>query len=213
MAIAVAFPLVTQGALAQSTHTVQSGDTMWQISQQYDVDFSSLLEANTDVTNPNVIYVGQQFYVGQQLVIPSASNGQGSSDVAESNISQFEQEVIELTNEQRSQRGLAPLEIDEDTSGVARTKSADMRDQGYFSHNSPTYGSPFDMLSHYGVSYRGAGENIAAGQQTPEQVVNSWMNSDGHRANILNENFTHIGVGHVEGGSYGHYWTQLFITK
>ena len=83
----------------------------------------------------------------------------------------------------------------------------------YFSHQSPTYGSPFDMLKKFGVSYRSAGENIAAGQRTPQEVMNAWMNSSGHRANILNKNYTELGVGYYKGGSYGHYWVQTFVGK
>ncbi|WP_242664935.1 CAP domain-containing protein, partial [Geobacillus zalihae] len=80
----------------------------------------------------------------------------------------------------------------------------------YFSHNSPTYGSPFEMMKKFGISYTAAGENIAKGQRTPQEVVNAWMNSEGHRANILNKNFTHIGVGFEENG---YIWTQQFIRK
>lgn len=141
------------------------------------------------------------------------ANTEETSTEESSELSEFEQEVVRLTNVERENQGLAPLQIDEEVSKVARIKSEDMRDQNYFSHQSPTYGSPFDMLSSYDVSYRSAGENIAAGQQTPEQVVQGWMNSQGHRENIMNSGYTHIGVGHVEGGSYGHYWTQMFISK
>ncbi|SFQ30344.1 CAP domain-containing protein [Salibacterium halotolerans] len=136
---------------------------------------------------------------------------QNTSDVESE--SEFEQQVIALTNEEREKAGLAPLKPYSELSDVARDKSKDMRDAGYFSHNSPNYGSPFDMMDSYGIDYQGAGENIAAGQRSPEQVVEGWMNSKGHRENILNEDFTHIGVGHAEGGSYGHYWTQMFVTK
>jgi uncharacterized protein YkwD len=85
-----------------------------------------------------------------------------------------------------------------------------MRDNKYFSHTSPTYGSPFRMMKSFGITYRSAGENIARGQATPQAVVNAWMNSSGHRANILNSSFTHIGVGYAENGRY---WTQMFIGK
>lgn len=130
---------------------------------------------------------------------------------AESTIlSEYELEVVELTNVERQKHGLAPLQIDEALSKVARVKSEDMAKQNYFSHNSPTYGSPFDMMKQFGISYRTAGENIAMGQRSPQEVVNAWMNSEGHRANILNSNFTHIGVGHA---SNGNYWTQQFIGK
>src|SRR5690625_4798478 len=125
-------------------------------------------------------------------------------------LSQFEREVVELTNNERTKNGLAPFQIDEELSKVAREKSRDMSVRNYFDHNSPTYGSPFDMMKSYGISYRAAGENIAKGQRTPQEVVNGWMNSPGHRANILNGSFTHIGVGFVEQGNH---WTQMFIGK
>lgn len=125
-------------------------------------------------------------------------------------LNEFEQQVVELTNSEREKHGLSPLKVDEELSKVAREKSRDMAANNYFAHNSPTYGSPFDMMQSYGVDYSTAGENIAKGQTTPEQVVNGWMNSEGHRANILNANFTHIGVGYVEDGNH---WTQQFIGK
>ncbi|MFS0673428.1 CAP domain-containing protein [Ornithinibacillus sp. 179-J 7C1 HS] len=125
-------------------------------------------------------------------------------------LSKFENDVVTLTNKERTQAGLNPLEIDTALSQVAREKSNDMQAKNYFSHTSPTYGSPFDMMRDFGISYRSAGENIAAGQQTPEEVVQAWMNSQGHRENILNANFTHIGVGYESGGNH---WTQMFIAK
>ncbi|MGH0458665.1 CAP domain-containing protein [Bacillus paranthracis] len=125
-------------------------------------------------------------------------------------LSEFEQRVVELTNAERAKQGLPALKIDTELSKVARTKSEDMQKNNYFDHNSPTYGSPFDMMKKFGISYTSAGENIAQGQRTPEEVVQAWMNSAGHRANILNNGFTHIGVGYVESGNY---WTQQFITK
>ena len=125
-------------------------------------------------------------------------------------LSEFEQRVVELTNAERTKQGLSALQIDTELSKVARIKSEDMQKNNYFDHNSPTYGSPFDMMKKFGISYKSAGENIAQGQRTPEEVVQAWMNSAGHRANILNSGFTHIGVGYVESGNY---WTQQFITK
>lgn len=119
-----------------------------------------------------------------------------------------EKEVVELVNQQRAANGLAPLTLSSELSNVARAKSQDMHDKRYFSHTSPTYGSPFDMMKAFGISYRTAGENIAQGYSTPSAVVNAWMNSPGHRANILNSSYTKIGVGYVKDG---HYWTQHFI--
>lgn len=120
----------------------------------------------------------------------------------------FEQQVVTLVNEQRAANGLAPLTLNAALSNVARAKSQDMHDNNYFSHTSPTYGSPFDMMKAAGISYRTAGENIAMGYGTPQAVMNGWMNSPGHRANILNANYTQIGVGYVADGNY---WTQEFI--
>jgi uncharacterized YkwD family protein len=125
-------------------------------------------------------------------------------------ISATEQKVIELTNAERRKAGLKDLVGDTKLSSVAKTKSNDMQKNGYFSHTSPTYGSPFDMMRDFGVTYSTAGENIAQGQRTPEEVVRAWMNSEGHRKNILNGAFTHIGVGH---DTTGNHWTQMFIGK
>ncbi|NEY72741.1 sporulation protein [Bacillus mesophilus] len=134
---------------------------------------------------------------------------QESNTTEKISLSQFEQQVVSLTNHERASYGLKPLSIDSELSKVARLKSSDMKQNGYFSHTSPTYGSPFDMMKQFGVQYRTAGENIAMGQRSAEEVVRAWMNSEGHRKNILNPSFTHIGVGHVE----GNYWTQLFIGR
>jgi len=125
-------------------------------------------------------------------------------------IGQEEQRVIELTNQHRSDASLSALQADAELSTVARKKSADMQENNYFSHTSPTYGSPFDMIRDHDVQYDSAGENIAQGQQTPEQAVQGWMDSQGHRENILNGDFTHIGVGYDE---IGNHWTQMFISR
>lgn len=125
-------------------------------------------------------------------------------------ISAYEQRVIELTNVERKKYGLQPLSLDKELSKVARLKSQDMKNNNYFDHNSPTYGSPFDMMKKFGISYKTAGENIAKGQQSPEEVVKAWMESKGHRENILKSSYTHIGIGYVSDGKY---WTQMFIGK
>ena len=123
-------------------------------------------------------------------------------------VSAYEQEVVTLVNAERAKYGFSALTLDATLCGYARVKSQDMHDQGYFSHTSPRYGSPFDMMRSFGVSYQYAGENIAMGYSSPADVVNAWMNSEGHRANILSANYTLIGVGYVADGGY---WTQWFI--
>jgi uncharacterized YkwD family protein len=133
-----------------------------------------------------------------------------TTEAASGTLSQFEKQVVDLTNQERAKNGLPALKMDAELSKVAREKSNDMKAKNYFSHTSPTYGSPFDMMKQFGVDYRAAGENIAMGQRSPEEVVNAWMNSEGHRKNILSSNFTHIGVGH---NADGNYWTQMFISK
>ncbi len=120
----------------------------------------------------------------------------------------YEEQVVKLVNAYRAQYGLEALCFNKELSDLARLKSKDMLENCYFSHTSPTYGSPFAMMESYGISYRYAGENIAMGYASPEDVVAAWVDSEGHRENILNENFTQIGVGYI---SDGNYWTQEFI--
>lgn len=128
----------------------------------------------------------------------------------DSSISNVEQEIVRLVNVERAKEGLQPLTMDVELQKVAKKKSEDMKAKNYFSHTSPTYGSPFDMMKQFGITYKSAGENIAKGQTTAQQVMDAWMNSAGHRANIMSTSFTHIGVGYVKSG---HYWTQMFIKK
>lgn len=120
-----------------------------------------------------------------------------------------EQQMVNLVNAERQKRGLQPLKVNLELTKVARVKAKDMIDNNYFSHHSPTYGSPFDMMRQFGISYRTAGENLA-GNQTVERAHQALMNSDGHRANILNPNYTEVGIGIVAGGPYGKMFVQLF---
>lgn len=122
----------------------------------------------------------------------------------------FERRVIELCNYERAKYGLAPLQEDSQLASVAKIKSQDMASNNYFSHTSPTYGDPFVMMDNLGVQYTYAGENLAIGQTTPEEVVQSWMNSSGHRENILSEDFTNIGVGIAQNERGQLLWTQEF---
>lgn len=182
-------------ALAQSgTYTVRSGDTMWKIAVRYQIGVSELIKANPQLRNPNMIYIGQR------INIPSIDN-----------VKTLEQQVIDLVNKQRAAHGLQQLKSNWELCRVARYKSQDMIDKKYFAHQSPTYGSPFTMMQSFGIRFSNGGENIAYGQRTPQEVMNSWMNSPGHRANILSATYNQIGCGvaKTSGGTY--YWTQMFI--
>ncbi|MBO9607121.1 MAG: peptidoglycan-binding protein [Paenibacillaceae bacterium] len=125
-------------------------------------------------------------------------------------LSAEEQQMVDLVNAARESAGLPPLTVNGALANVARTKSKDMADNGYFSHQSPTYGSPFDMMKQFGITYRTAGENIACNQSV-EAAHQALMNSEGHRANILSSEFTEIGIGIVNGGTCGKMFTQQFI--
>lgn len=188
--------LCLQPAFAQGSYTVQPGDSIWKIAVRYEVGISDILELNPQVKDPNLIYPGQVIAIPDYNAIKIVEN-----------------KVIDLVNEVRQKNGLRPVLPNWELSRCARHKSQDMRDRNYFSHTSPTYGSPFTMIKNYGINYTAAGENIAAGQQTPEKVMQDWMNSEGHRQNILNPSFTHLGVGYTTGGSYRYYWTQMFVRK
>lgn len=133
-----------------------------------------------------------------------------TAPVENNDLSSTEKEVIRLVNIERSKAGLSPFETSNELSKVARIKSKDMADNKYFSHTSPTYGSPFDMMKHYNIKYNTAGENIAMGHLSAESVVKGWMNSPGHKANILNKNFNKIGVGAYTASNNTIYWTQMF---
>lgn len=127
------------------------------------------------------------------------------------NFEKWGEEVLRLTNIERANYGLSPLTWDESLSDIAQAHCADMIQRNFFAHDNPDGLSPFDRIKNAGISYFMAAENIAAGQPSPEAVVEAWMNSSGHRANILTPDFEKLGVGVMKGGSYGIYWTQVFL--
>lgn len=179
---------------ADTTYTVRSGDTLWKIAVKHQIGLSEIIAKNPQIKNPALIYPGQK------ITIPSISD-----------VKALEDEVIRLTNIERSKRGLGALKANWQLSRVARYKSQDMINKNYFAHQSPTYGSPFDMMESFGLRFASAGENIAMGQRTPKEVVAAWMNSPGHRGNILSASFTEIGVGFAKDKSGRCYWTQMFM--
>ncbi|RCX17403.1 putative YkwD family protein [Fontibacillus phaseoli] len=138
----------------------------------------------------------------------TTNSGSSSQSGSSTDKSQFATQVITLVNQERAKQGLKPLAGNAELNNMALAKAKDMSQNNYFDHTSPTYGSPFDMMKKFGISYSYAGENIAMGQKTPAEVVNAWMNSAGHRANILNANYNLIGVGYYNG-----YWAQEFVGR
>jgi uncharacterized YkwD family protein len=183
-------------AEAGTSYVVKRGDTLSRIAKQFGVGVTEIVTEN-NLKNQNNIYPGQT------LVIP----------VMDQKVDDFQNRVVALTNAERAKYGLPALKMNPDLQRMARIKSEDMRNKNYFDHHSPTFGSPFDMMKQFGISYSYAGENIAAGQQSPEDVVKAWMNSPGHRANILKREYTQIGCGVATGGSYRIYWSQEFIRQ
>lgn len=130
---------------------------------------------------------------------------EGSEPGAESS---YADQVVKLVNAERVKNGLSPLTISKSVESAANVRSKEIVNT--FSHTRPNGSNFSTALSEQGVSYMGAGENIAWGQKSPEEVMQSWMNSAGHRANILNGKFTKIGVGHYRNSNGTSYWTQLF---
>lgn len=185
-----------QVAVYSEQYTVKSGDSMWIIAKKYQVGLSELISANPQIKNPAMIYPDQK------INIPDAPP-----------LESVEKEVFNLVNKERKAQGLSELSYNWEVARVARIKSQDMINNGYFSHTSPVYGTPFNMLKNFGINYKSAGENIAMGQKSASEVMNSWMNSSGHRANILNNGYKEIGVGAVKNSNGTIYWTQMFISK
>jgi len=177
-------------------YVVQSGDSMWKICNKFQVGVPEVIALNPQISNPNIINPGNI------LKIPNIDATKA-----------IENEVIRLVNVERTKIGLPALKANWQICRVARFKAEDMINKNYFSHTSPTYGSPFDMMKNFGINFSAAGENIAQGQQTPAEVMKSWMNSTGHRQNILNTRYTEIGVGIAKSSNGSITWVQQFIQR
>ncbi|WP_274361331.1 SafA/ExsA family spore coat assembly protein [Paenibacillus thermotolerans] len=193
-ALAVSMLAGATAASAATSYTVSYNDTMWKISQKYGVSLSSLIKANPQISNPSNIWPGLRINIPTTGVTTATSS--------------YASQVVTLVNQERAKAGLKPLAQDSALSVMALDKAKDMYNNNYFSHTSPSYGSPFNMMNLYGIRYTYAGENIAKGQRTPQEVMNAWMNSSGHRQNILSPNYTTIGVSHYNG-----VWVQEFIAR
>ncbi|OAB40469.1 CAP domain-containing protein [Paenibacillus antarcticus] len=187
-------PVITQ---VSSTATATSKITTKEVQNGYPSDLLGLIQTPTG--NPT----NQQPNGNSGEKVPTSPTGQAQEGKKDS--SQFAEQVLDLVNQERSKAGLGSLSMSEELSKMAMVKAQDMYNNNYFDHNSPTHGSPFDMMKEFGITYNSAGENIAKGQTTPTQVMNEWMNSPGHKANILNSSYTHIGI-----SFYNNEWVQEF---
>ncbi|MBY3618429.1 SCP-like extracellular [Acinetobacter sp. CUI P1] len=207
---------LTQASSISTMDAGKSSITAKQVAPNGDTNWLDWLKRNTD----SIGGTGGQTGVAQPSAYPQMSaNPQVSANPQSSvkpqpsvnpqqpaNTSDSVQQVLNLVNKERTNAGLKALSLNSELSKMAMAKAKDMYDNNYFDHQSPTYGSPFDMMKAFGISYSSAGENIAKGQKSAEEVMNQWMNSPGHRANILNSSFTEIGI-----ASYNSEWVQEFI--
>ncbi|QHJ73619.1 hypothetical protein [Butyrivibrio virus Arian] len=198
--------------------TVRHGDSLWKIAERYNVDFNHIKNINKHLKDLHKIHPQQRVNLpvdgGDGLTVNKSLSNHNNATTGEIKASETRAgQILQIVNAERQKAGLKPLEIDETLNTVATVKAKDMAQNHYFSHDSPSYGSPFDLMHAFGVDYKSAGENIAAGQQTPDVVMSDWLHSSGHRANILNKDYTHLGVGFYSGGDMSPYWVQEFIQK
>ena len=212
------------GLVTASTLNVRSGPGTWFSivttvkKNEYIRVFAGIGDWYVVQTNDDHIGAVSQKYV--KPIYPSASNnekpntggGSGTANTANASLSVDEKEVFDLINQQRINNGLTALKVDAELQRVARIKAQDLVDNNYFAHESPTYGTPFQMMTSFKISYKTAGENIA-GNSSNSGAVNAWMNSSGHKANILNSSFNYTGIGIVSSPKYGKIYVQMFIGK
>ena len=196
---------------ATTNYTVNSVESLQKICAKYGIAVPKGLDIKPQVTAPTKATPSKA--TPTKAVPSKVTPAKTTTTPSLTENNKIEKEVVTLVNQERSKQGLAPLKENVQLSNIARTKSQDMVNKNYFSHTSPTYGSPFDMMKQFGITYTAAGENIAMGQQSAASVMSSWMNSPGHRANILSKDFTEIGVGLAKNNSGTIYWTQEFIGK
>lgn len=129
-----------------------------------------------------------------------------------SELTKDEKDVLDMINQKRVEAGLQALQLDDELQNTCRIKAIEMVEKDYFSHQSPTYGSPFEMLKQEGIIYKVAGENIA-GNSENDKAIEAWMNSENHRANILNKSYNYTGIAVVNSPKYGKIYVQLFIGR
>lgn len=186
-------PVISQ---AKVPYIVHYGDTFWNISIRYSIKLADLINVNSHVENPNMIYPGDKIYIPHI----SEMNNQVES-------------LYALINAERRKKGLKPLKIDIKLNTAAQVKAEDMRIHQYVAHKSPTYGNPNLMLEAFKIPSTYVQENIGAGLATPEEMFSSWMNSSIHREKLMDENLATIGIGYAEGGLHNYYWTVLMVKE
>lgn len=126
---------------------------------------------------------------------------------------EYQEVILKLVNEVRIENGLNPLKMNNELNNIAITKAKDMAKEEILSHNSKKYGMTFNIIKEKGIKFSAAGENIARWHDTPEFVVERWLNSKGHRDNILNPNYDETGIGMAKDKDGKNYWVELFIKK
>ena len=202
------FEIVRELEEGQEVNVIaETGD--WYVVQLEDNSLGSVNEKNAEPI------VKPEEEVDDEEEVEDAPEGtmeEAEEEITGINNSSNEQQMVEMVNQARSENNVTALTVEPKLTQIARKKSADMVENNYFSHHSPTYGSPFDMLDHFEIEYLHAGENIAANPSV-ENAHTSLMESTGHRRNILNENYTHVGIGIVSSRQHGYMITQIFISK
>ncbi|MCM1991936.1 CAP domain-containing protein [Oceanirhabdus seepicola] len=224
----------------QKDYIVKRGDTLWRICKKNNINYRRLLSANPKIRNPRVLFRGQRIIIPDEFMepkdgkyapeqppmpempqVPEKPQPEApkpktpevpkAPETPKVSMSDFAKEVVELVNKERVSNGLQPLKAHAKLTDCAQAKAQNMIDKNYFAHNSPTYGTPFDMIEQWGIKFTAAGENIAYGQKTPKEVMQTWMDSPGHRSNILSDSFAEIGVGVATNKNGVIYWTQMFM--
>ena len=147
----------------------------------------------------------------RQDLLKKSENEENNNDTS-STLPNTAETVLNLINEERKAQGITPLQIDDLLNSTAQAKATDMVKNNYFSHDSPTYGSPFEMMQNAGITYRTAGENIA-GNPSVENAVKSWLASESHKQNLLSNAYNYIGIGIEESPAYGYVIVAMFIGR
>ena len=181
---------------SNSSNNCSQADQLWNLLQNWKCDW--VIQNPCKPETPS-----------QKPETPSQKPDNPSQEPEEDEEMSFTEQVVQLVNEERAKVGLNPVTIDDGVTAAANVRAKETKTS--FSHTRPDGTSCFTALKEQNVNYRGAGENIAWGQKTPEAVMEAWMNSSGHRANILNEKFTKIGVGLYQDSNGRNYWAQMFI--